>query len=399
MKSNIQLTDSMYYVGASSHFLPKFENLIPLQEGVSFNSYLLLDEKTVLFDTVDGSVAGEFFQNVESVLNGRKLDYLVIHHMEPDYSSSLVELINRYPDVKLIGSKYTFKFFEQFFSDEYQDKYYLIKDGDELNVGKNTLRFISAFLVHWPEVFTTYIPEQKILLSADTFGSFGSIKGHLFSDEGHFNLSEVRRYFVNILAKFRRNVITLLKKIDNLEINLLLSLHGMVHRDPKIIKLLFEKYHLWANFDVEEQGVVIAYVSMYGNTAQAASQLASNLGKLGVKNIRIYDLNSVDSSYILSDIYRFSNLVVMAPNYNVTLHLTAQHLMTELEYHGLTKRNYSIVVNESWGGRALPLLVETFGKMKDNTLVGKPLTIVTKLTPETSDKLSELATEITKSLN
>ncbi len=399
MHNQTKLTDSMYYVGVSNHFLPKFENLIPLSEGVSFNSYLLLDEKTVLFDTVDGSVAGEFLQNVESVLNGRKLDYLVIHHMEPDHSSSLLEIVKKYPEVKLIGSKYTFKFFEQFFSDEYQDKYHLVKDGDELNVGKNTLQFISAFLVHWPEVFVTYIPEQKILLSADAFGSFGSIKGHLYSEEGHFNLAEVRRYFVNILAKFRRNVITLLKKIDKLEINLLLSLHGMVHRNQDIIKLLFEKYHLWANLDVEEKGVVIAYVSMYGNTATAASQLASTLGKLGVKKIRIFDLNSVDSSYILSDVYRFSNLVVMAPNYNVTLHLTAQHFITELEYHGITKRNYSLVVNESWGGRALPLLEEAFTKMRGNTLVGKPLTIVTKLTPETSRQLFELANEINKSLN
>jgi len=399
MQNKTKLTDSMYYVGVSSHFLPKFENLIPLSEGVSFNSYLLLDEKTVLFDTVDSSVAGEFLQNVESVLDGRDLDYLVIHHMEPDHSSSLLEIIRKYPNAKLVGFKYTFKFFEQFFSSDYQDRYHLVKDGDELKVGKNTLQFISAFLVHWPEVFVTYIPEQKILLSADAFGSFGSLKGHLYSDEANFNMAEVRRYFVNILAKFRRNVITLLKKIDKLEIDLLLSLHGLIHRDQDIIKSLFEKYHLWSNFDVEEQGVVITFVSMYGNTALAASKLASTLAKLGVKNIRIYDLNTVDFSYVMADVYRFSNLVVMAPNYNVTLHITAQHFMTELEYHGLTKRNYSIIVNESWGGRALPLLVETFGKMKDNKLVGEPLTIVTKLTNETSEKLNQLASDIAKSLN
>ncbi|MFA6678147.1 MAG: FprA family A-type flavoprotein [Acholeplasmataceae bacterium] len=393
-----KLTDLMYYVGANNHFLTKFENSIPLPEGVSFNSYLLMDEKTVLFDAVDSSVAAEFLQNVEETLAGRKLDYLVIHHMEPDHSSSLLEIIRKYPDVKLVGNRNTFKFFEQFFSADYQDNYYIIKDGDELNVGRSTLRFLTAALVHWPEVFVTYIPEQKILLSADAFGSFGSNKGHLYSDEGHLNLSEVRRYFVGILAKFRRNVGMLLKKIETLEIDLLLSLHGKVHRDKDIIKLLFEKYNLWANFDVEEKGVVIAYVSMYGNTALAASKLAEGLAKEGVKKIRLYDLSSVDSSYVLADVYRFSNLVLMAPNFNVTLHLTAQHFVTELEYHGLTKRNYSIIVNETWGGRALAILQEAFANMKDNTLVGKPLTIITKLTPETRKELKELTSDIVESL-
>lgn len=190
----------------------------------------------------------------------------------------------------------------------------------------------------------------------------------------------------------------LLKKIENLEIDLLLSLHGKVHRDKDIIKLLFEKYNLWANFDVEEKGVVIAYVSMYGNTALAASKLAEGLAKEGVKKIRLYDLSSVDSSYVLADVYRFSNLVLMAPNFNVTLHLTAQHFVTELEYHGLTKRNYSIIVNETWGGRALAILQEAFANMKDNTLVGKPLTIITKLTPETRKELKELTSDIVESL-
>lgn len=398
MKNQTQLTDSLFYVGVSNHFLPKFENLFPLPEGVSFNSYLLMDEKTVLFDTVDNSVTDQFFENIENVLGERKLDYLVIQHIEPDHGSNIERVIKRYPEVLLVGSKYTFEFLEQFFSADYRDKYILIKDGDELNVGKNTLRFITAFLVHWPEVFVTYIPEQKVLLSADSFGSFGSLKGHLYSDEGHFNMAEVRRYFVNIMAKFRRNVSTLLKKLDLLEIDLILSLHGMIHRDKKIIKALFEKYHLWAKFDVEEKGVVITYVSMYGNTASAASKLADLLAKSGVKNIRIYDLNSVDFSYVMSDIYRFSNLVIMAPNYNVTLHLTAQHLMTELLYHGLTKRNYSLVVNQTWGGRALPLLQEDFAKLKDNTLIGKPLTIITRLTDETNKLLVELADDIAKSL-
>lgn len=398
MNFTTKLTDSLYYVGVSNHFLPKFENLFPLPEGVSFNSYILLDEKTVLFDTVDASATTQFLEQVETVLNGRDLDYLVIHHMEPDHGANIEKIIKLYPNVKLVGAKYTFEFLEQFFSDDYRDNYHLIKDGDELNVGKNTLQFITAFLVHWPEVFVTYIKEQKVLLSADAFGSFGSIKGHLFSDEGHFNLSEVRRYFANILAKFRRNVLTLLKKIDQLEIDLLLSLHGMLHRDQKIIKLLFEKYHLWANFDVEDPGVIITYVSMYGNTANAASKLADQLGKLGVKNIRIYDLNSVDFSYVIGDVYRFSNLVVMAPNYNVTLHLTAQHFVNELAYHGLTKRNYSLVVNQTWGGRALPYLQEEFAKFRNCELIGEPFTILTKLNDETNQKLSQLAIDIKESL-
>ncbi|NLL68633.1 MAG: MBL fold metallo-hydrolase [Acholeplasmataceae bacterium] len=398
MKNTVKITDNLHYVGVNNHFLPKFENLFPLPEGVSFNSFILLDEKTVLFDTVDASATTQFIDNVVSVLDGRPLDYLVIHHMEPDHGANVETIIKMYPDVKIVGAKYTFEFLEQFFSDAYRDNYHLIKDGDELVVGKNTLQFHAAFLVHWPEVFVTYIKEQKVLLSSDAFGSFGSIKGDPFSDVTPINLSEIRRYFANILAKFRRNVSTLLKKIEKLDIEILLPLHGLLHRDKETIDMLIEKYHVWAKFDVEEPGVIIAFVSMYGNTANAASLLATKLGLAGVKNIRLYDLNSVDFSYIIGDVYRFSNLVLLAPNYNVTLHLTAQHFLTELEYHGFTKRNYSLIANSTWGGRALPFMEETFAKFRDVKLVGEPFTILTKLKEDTTTNLDNLAKEIVKSL-
>lgn len=398
MNNTIKVTDSLHYVGVNNHFLPKFENLFPLPEGVSFNSFVLLDEKTVLFDTVDASATDQFLDNVKAVLNGRTLDYLVIHHMEPDHGANVERIIQMYPNVKIVGVKYTFEFLEQFFSSDYRDNYLLVKEGDELNVGKNTLQFHVAFLVHWPEVFVTYIKEQKVLLSADAFGSFGSVKGDIFSDVTPLNLSETRRYFANILAKFRRNVSTLLKKIEKLDIEILLPLHGLLHRDKKTINMLIEKYDLWAKFDVEDKGVIITFVSMYGNTANAASILAAKLGRMGVKNIRLYDLNSVDFSYIVGDMYRFSNLVILAPNYNVTLHLTAQHFLTELEYHGFTKRNYSLVVNETWGGRAMPFMQETFNKFRDVKLVGEPFTILTKLREDTTEKLNQLALDIAKSL-
>ncbi len=398
MNNITKINDYLYYVGVSNHYLPKFENRFTLNEGVSFNSYVLLDEKTVLFDTVDESASVPFLENVDAVLKDRPLDYLVISHMEPDHASNIERIIKKHPNVKLIGNKNTFALFEQFFSPDYQDHYLLVKEGFELSVGKNTLRFVMAPLVHWPEVLVTYIPEQKALFSADAFGAFGSIKGHLFSDEGHINLSEFRRYFANILAKFRRNVQSLLKKLDTLEIELLLSLHGMLHRDKEIIKMLFEKYHIWSKFEVEDPGVIIAYTSMYGNTANAANRLADHLGKQGVKNIRIYDLDSVDVSYVVGDVYRFSNLVIMAPNYNITLHPTTHAFVNELSYLGLTNRNYSLIVNESWGGRAMIVLNEEFGKLKGNTLVGTPFTITTKLDEETTPLLDQLAVDIKNSL-
>lgn len=393
-----KVVKDLYYVGASNHTLEKFENMFPLNEGVSFNSFLLLDDKTVLFDTVDRSCEDEFISNVKSLLKDRTLDYLVIHHMEPDHAANIENILKIYPNVKIIGTSKTFNFFEQFFNENYKENYKVITDGEELNVGKNTLKFLTAPLVHWPEVFITYLKEQKALLSADAFGSFGSIKGHLFSNKTDIKMSEVRRYYAGILSKYKRNVENLLEKIKPLEIKYLLPLHGLLHKSKKEITTLFEKYSLWTQSEPEEKGVIITYVSMYGNTERAASILANMLSDNGVKYLRLYDLNNVDHSYILGDLYRFSNLVIMGPNYNTNIHPTIKCFIESIKYQDYTKRNYSIVANRTWGGRALNVMQDEMTNLKECNLIGEPLTIISKPNEDIIVKLEELAKTIKESL-
>ena len=280
------IKDDLFWVGGSDRRLALFENAYPIPNGISYNSYLLLDEKTVLFDTVDRAITGQFFENVESVLAGRTLDYVIINHMEPDHCATLGELIRRYPDVSVVCNAKTIPIIKQFYEFDIDTRAVIVKENDTFCSGRHTFTFLMAPMVHWPEVMVTYDTTDKILFSADAFGTFGAMNGNLFADELYFErdwLADARRYYTNIVGKYGASVQTLLKKAAALDIEILCPLHGPVWRSD--IAWYVDKYLTWSSYEPEEKAVMIAYGSIYGNTENAANILACRLADRGVKNI------------------------------------------------------------------------------------------------------------------
>ena len=319
MESIRKITEDLYFVGANDRRIALFENIYPVENGVSYNSYLLMDEKTVLLDTVDKNASSEFLTNVKAVLKERNLDYIVVNHMEPDHCAMIEEIVDRYPDVKVVANQKTVNMIKQFFNFDIDSRVVLVKENDTLNTGKHTLAFVMAPMVHWPEVMVTYDTEDKILFSADAFGTFGAIDGNLYTDEVNYErdwLDENRRYFTNIVGKYGPQVQAVLKKASALDIEMICPLHGHIWRDKKDIAFILDKYNLWSTYTPEEKSVVIAYASIYGHTETAANILANTLADKGAKHIRVYDVSKTDPSYIISDAFKYSTLVFASITYN-----------------------------------------------------------------------------------
>ena len=311
------ITKDWIYVGANNRRLKLFENIYPIPRGVSYNSYVLIDDKTVLMDTCDASVQSEFLANVKNALNGRTLDYLVVQHMEPDHCALIAEILKIYPNVQLVCNAKTITMIGQFFDLDITDKTLLVKEGDTIETGHHTLSFIMAPMVHWPEVMMTYDAADKILFSADAFGSFNAIDGNLFADEVDYErewLADSRRYYANIVGKYGAPVQTVLKKAAALDIQTICPLHGLIWR--KNLAWLLDKYQKWSTYTPEEKAVVIAYASIYGHTEQAANLLAFKLGQRGIDNIRVYDVSATHPSWIVSETFRASHLVFASVSYN-----------------------------------------------------------------------------------
>ena len=343
------VTDSIVWVGGNDRRLALFENAYPIPRGVSYNSYVLLDEKTVMFDTADKAVSEQFFENVEYVLNGRPLDYLIVNHMEPDHCANIAEVVLRYPDVKLVGNAKTVTMIKQFFNIEVDSRTEVVKEGDTLNTGKHTLTFLMAPMVHWPEAMVTYDVTDKTLFSADAFGTFGALNGNLFADEVNFErdwLDDARRYFVNIVGKYGPQVQALLKKASTVEIQTICPLHGPVWREN--LGWFIDKYKTWASYEAEEEGVVIVYSSIYGNTEQAVNYLALRLSDLGVRNIHMYDSSKTDCSYLLSECFRYPKAVFASVTYNLELFPKMESLLLDLKAHLYQKRKVAIVECGTW---------------------------------------------------
>ena len=299
-----KVTEDIVWVGASDRRLALFENIFPIPRGVSYNSYVLLDEKTVLLDTVDASVAGQFFENLEHVLDGRKLDYLIVNHMEPDHCAMIGDLVRRYPEVQVVGNTKTFGMIKQFFGTDFAERAVTVKEGDTLATGAHTLHFVMAPMVHWPEVMVTYDEKDKVLFAADGFGTFGALNGNIFADEVDFDrdwLDDARRYYTNIVGKYGASVQALLKKASGLEIAVICPLHGPIWREN--LGYILEKYQKWSTYEAEDQAVVILYATMYGNTASAADALAGRLAAKGVKKIAVYDVSNTHVSELISEIF------------------------------------------------------------------------------------------------
>ena len=394
-----KVTEDLIWVGADDRRLVCFEGVYGVPDGVSYNSYLLQDEKTVLFDTVDKAVYQTFFENVKAALNSRGLDYLVIHHMEPDHAYTIEALLTRYPDVTIICNSKIESMIHQFFDLDLTGKVQIVKEGDTFSSGRHSFTFINAPMVHWPEVMMTYDTTDRILFTADAFGTFGALNGRLFADERDFfteDIDEARRYYTNIVGKYGLQVQSVLKKAAKLELSLVCPLHGPVWR--KGFEAFLEKYLLWSSYKPEEKSVCLAYASVYGHTENAANILAAMLWEKGVR-VRMYDTSVTPASYIVSDAFRCSHLVLASTTYNMGIFVTMENLIHDIVNHNLQNRRIAILENGSWAVASGKLMREALGSLKGVEFIGENLTIKSALKEDQLAQLEALADAIAAEIN
>jgi flavorubredoxin/flavin reductase (DIM6/NTAB) family NADH-FMN oxidoreductase RutF/rubredoxin len=390
-----KVTQDCCWVGASDRRGVLFENVFPVPNGMSYNAYLLLDQKTVLLDTVDKSVEKQFLENVEAVLDGRTLDYLVVTHMEPDHCAVLRELLLRYPEVTVVCNAKSEAMIRQFFAFTPEPRKLLVSEGDTLCTGSHTLRFFLAPMVHWPEVMVVYDEADQALYSADAFGTFGALPGSLFADELCFErdwLPEARRYYANIVGKYGAQVQSLLKKLSGCSLKYLCPLHGPVWR--REIGWFLEKYQAWSTYRPEAQAVMIAYASVYGNTENAASLLASRLSEAGIRDIGLYDVSATHPSYLVSEAFRCSHLIFASTTYNAGIFSTMDTLLHELQLHNLQNRTVALLQNGSWAPTSGALMRKLFESMKNITLLDETVDIRSSVKPEQLAAIDRLADAI-----
>ncbi|MCI5661660.1 MAG: flavin reductase [Clostridia bacterium] len=387
-----QITSDMIWIGGSDRRLALFENIYPIPRGVSYNAYLLLDEKTVLLDTVDRSVSDIFFENLEYALNGRPLDYLVVNHMEPDHCGTMQELVLRHPEVKIVCNAKTLKMIHQFFSFDVDSRALLVQEMDTLTTGRHTLAFVMAPMVHWPEAMVTYDTTDKVLYSADAFGTFGAMNGNIFADEVNFEteyLADARRYFTNIVGKYGTQVQALLRKAATIEIKMICPLHGPIWR--KDIGWFIDKYVKWSTYTPEEESVMIAYASVYGNTENAANILASKLADAGVKNVAVYDVSMTHPSVIVAEAFRCSHLVFASTTYNAGIFATMQTALDDIVAHNLQNRTIALIENGSWAPMADGLMRKKLAALKNVNILDNTVKILSSVKEDQLSQLDALA--------
>ena len=400
MHSTRKVTDDLIYVGGSDRRLSRFENLFPIPKGVSYNSYVLLDEKTVLFDTADESISRQYIENVVHALNGRPLDYMVVQHMEPDHCAMIDDMLRRYPEAKMVCSAKAVGMFAQFYGTDVAARALVVKEGDKLSTGEHTLHFVMAPMVHWPEVMVTYDEKDKILFSADAFGTFGALAGNIFNDEITFDttwMNDARRYYTNIVGKYGVQVQALLKKAASLDIEMICPLHGPIWR--KDLGLLLEKYQKWSTYEPEDKTVMIAYATMYGNTENAANVLAGMLADKGVKNIAMYDVSETDVSELVAESFRCSHLVLAAPTYNSGIQPKMEAYLSDIKALNLQNRTVAVIDNGTWAATAGKQMIGTLEGMKNMTILENTISIKSALAENQLGALEALADELVKQVN
>ncbi|MFA7109521.1 MAG: MBL fold metallo-hydrolase, partial [Sphaerochaetaceae bacterium] len=394
-----KLTQDLYYIGLSDRRISLFENNIPLDNGISYNSYFIDDEKTALLDTVDEAVGIRFFENLEFVLKGRKLDYVVVHHMEPDHCATLGELVRRYPEVKIVCNQRIVVMIKQFFDFDIDSRKILVGEGDKLKLGKHELTFFMAPMVHWPEVMVSYDSQSKALFSADAFGCFGALSGNIFADQMKVESElekKARTYYTNIVGKYGPQVVSLLNKLHTLEINMICSLHGPVWREN--IGWYVEKYKAWATYTPEEEGVVIAYGSIYGNTENAANILARDLSDRGVENIRLYDVSKTPACEILAECFRFSHIVFASSTFNSGIFITMENLLNDIKAHKLSNRTIAFMENGTWAPTSAKQMKEMLQDIKGNRFIEKKVSVKSSVKDLQLKEIAALADEIVKTM-
>jgi len=395
MQNTRKVTDDIIWVGCNDRRLARFENIFPLQNGVSYNSYLVMDERITLFDTMDSNATEQFIENIDYVLDEKVVDYLVIQHMEPDHCANIARMLRKFPEMKLVVNAKTVKMIEQFFHAVEADKLVVVKEGDTLNTGKHTFTFVMAPMVHWPEVMVTYDSYEKVLFSADAFGTFGALNGNIFNDEVDFEkdwLHEARRYYANIVGKYGVPVQGLLKKAAGLDIQVICPLHGPVWRSE--LGYFIDKYDKWSKYEPEDKEVVIIYGSIYGHTEAAANALATKLAIKGLKKIKVYDVSSTHVSDLIAEIFRASHIVLACSTYNGGIYPPMENLLADMKALSVQNRTVAIMENGTWAPAAGRLMLKELEEMKNITVLDMKLAIKSALLNDREAELDAFAQQI-----
>ncbi|MDO4383448.1 MAG: FprA family A-type flavoprotein [Eubacteriales bacterium] len=395
-----KIQDDMYWIGGNDRKLSMFEGAIPMTEGMSYNSYFVDDEKTVVLDTADDSVSRVFHDNLEHLLGDRPLDYVIVNHVEPDHSASLCELVRRHPEVKIVATSKIKNMLKNYVSWNIDDNFQQIDEGDELSTGKHVFTFVNTPMVHWPEVMMTYEKTTGTLFSADAFGIFGAHDGNIFADCYDFErdwLPYARRYYTTIVGKFGKFTLGALKKAGTLDIKMICPLHGYIIR--KDFEKYLNAYTAWGSYEAEEQGVLVLYASPYGNTQNAAEILASEMAANGVAKMKIMDVSHTDPMYILPEVFRFSNLVIATTTYNGDMFIKMEEALTEMRSMGVSNKKVSIIQSGSWAPTAGKKVQEMMDQLKGIEYVGDVVTVKGTVKEDSRAALETLAKEIAESLN
>ena len=381
-----KITDSIIYVGVNDKTIDLFESQYVVPNGISYNSYLIQDEKNVLMDTVDRRATNEWIENLEKALQGQNIDYLVISHLEPDHSANIKLLTEKYPNMKLVGNKKTFAMLTQFFDINAGEKQIIVEEGEMLEIGKHKLQFFMAPMVHWPEVMVTYESTEKILFSADGFGKFGTLD----TDEDW--TCEARRYYFNIVGKYGMQVQQLLKKASNLDIKMICPLHGPMLKEN--LEFYINKYDIWSSYRPEDDGVLVAYNSIHGNTAKAIEKLEKILEEEGAKKVVVSDLARSDMAEVVEDAFRYDKMILACPTYDAGLFPYMDEFLAHLKSKNYQNRTVGIIENGSWAPMAGKLIKENLQKMKDVSICDTTVTIKTTVNNENIEQMKTLANEI-----
>ena len=393
-----KITEDLYFVGGNDRRLALFENIHPIPRGVSYNSYLLIDEKTVLFDTVDWSICRQFLENIQEVLGSRSLDYMIINHMEPDHAACIEEIILRYPDVKIVCTQKASLFMHQF-GFGIDGKIIEVKEGDAMSFGKHNVTFVAAPMVHWPEAMVTFDTTNGVLFSADAFGSFGSLDGQLFNDEMNFDrdwIDDARRYYTNIVGKYGPHVQDLLKKAGTIDIKIICPLHGPVWRND--LGYLLDKYDKWSRYEPEEKGVMIVYGTMYGNTEAAANDLATRLVEKGMTNVVMHDVSKTHVSYLISETFKYSHVVLASVTYNLKIYPPMLAYIMDMKALNLQKRTFALIENGSWAPQSGKLMRELLDEMKEMTILDSEMSLNSAMKEDDVDSMNAIADSIILSM-
>jgi len=382
-----KLTDDIWFMGFNDRRTHLFENIWPIPHGISYNSYLIIDEKIALIDTMDRQYIDDYLESIENLIGNRPVDYLIINHMEPDHSGALKAVIAKYPDVILVGNNKTFGLVESYYFTPVNKLE--VHDDDTLVLGKNTLLFRTIPMVHWPETMVSYEVTNKILFSGDAFGSYGTLDGGIFDDEINLDFYEVEvmRYFTNIVGKYCAHTQRAIKKVSDLEIRMIGATHGPVWRTD--LNWVLSRYNKWSSYDMEN-GVVIVYGSMYGNTQKMAEVVARRLAEQGIRNIRVYDASKTHSSYMINDIFKYKGFIVGSCAYNNALFPNVEILLSTIEHMGIKNHLLGIFGNYSWNGGGVKNLMAFAEKVKWE-MVGQPIEEKGALKADTRESLLQLA--------